>query len=89
MKNFFKTASKVDNFNLDLGTELRKLTMMIGEFSQTFIGKMSDGLQEGLVSFVKGGMANQASLIFAQHQAAQLPQAMALKKVVGFQCIII
>ena len=85
MKNFFKTASKVDNFNLDLGTELRKLTMMIGEFSQAFIGKMSDGLQEGLVGFIKGGMQNQANLIFAQHQAAQLPEAMALKKVVGFQ----
>ena len=64
MKNFFKVSSKVDNFNLDLSTELGKLTKMVGNFSQTFIGKISDSLQEGLVGFIQGGMASQASKIF-------------------------
>ena len=47
MKNFFKTASKVDSFNLDYNTELRKLSMMISDFSQPFIGKISESVQEG------------------------------------------
>ena len=85
MKNFFKVASKTDNFNLDMNTELRKLSMMVSDFSQPFIGKISDSLQEGLVGFIKDGMASQASLIFTQHEAAQLPQAMALQKVISFQ----
>ena len=54
MKNFFKVANKVDNFNFDLSTEIGKLTKMVGNFSQTFIGKMSDSLQEGLVGFIQG-----------------------------------
>ena len=52
MKNFFKVSSKVDNFNLDLSTELGKLTKMVGNFSQTFIGKISDSLQQGLVGLL-------------------------------------
>ena len=52
MKNFFKVASKTDNFNLDMNTELRKLSMMVSDFSQPFIGKISDSLQEGLVGFI-------------------------------------
>ena len=83
MKNFFKVANKVDNFNLDLSTEIGKLTKMIGNFSQTFIGKMSDSLQEGLVGFIQGGMASQASKIFA----SQVPGALGL--VVDFQTAMI
>ena len=48
MKKFFKIASKTDNFNLDLSTELSKLTKMVGNFSKTFIGKISDSLSQGL-----------------------------------------
>ena len=83
MKNFFKVSSKVDNFNLDLSTELGKLTKMVGNFSQTFIGKISDSLQEGLVGFIQGGMASQASKIFA----SQVPGA--LGKVVDFQTAMV
>ena len=83
MKNFFKVASKVDNFNLDLSTELQKLTKMVGNFSQTFIGKISDSLQEGLVGFIQNGMASQASKIFA----SGIPGA--LGKVVDFQTAMI
>ena len=89
MKNFFKVASKTDNFNLDMNTELRKLSMMVSDFSQPFIGKISDSVQEGLVGFLKDSMASQASLIFTQHQAAQLPQALALQKVISFQTAMI
>ena len=83
MKNFFKVSSKVDNFNLDLSTELGKLTKMVGNFSQTFIGKISDSLQEGLVGFIQGGMASQASKIFA----SQVPGATG--KVVDFQTAMV
>ena len=83
MKNFFKVANKVDNFNLDLSTEIGKLTKMVGNFSQTFIGKISDSLQEGLVGFIQGGMASQANKIFA----SQVPGALGL--VVDFQTAMI
>ena len=38
LKNYFKIASEADNFNLDLPTELSKLTKMVGNFSKTFVG---------------------------------------------------
>ena len=72
MKNFFKTASKVDSFNLDYNTELRKLSMMISDFSQPFIGKISESVQEGLVGFLKDSMSSQATQIFTQYAAAQI-----------------
>ena len=89
MKNFFKVASKVDNFNLDLPTELNKLTKMVGNFSKTFIGKISDSLGQGLVSFIDTSMMNQANLIFKQYQLAQLPRSLALKAVKSFQSSLI
>ena len=89
MKNFFKVASKVDNFNLDLPTELNKLTKMVGNFSKTFIGKISDSLGQGLVSFMDTSMMNQANLIFKQYQLAQLPRSLALKAVKSFQSSLI
>ena len=42
LKNYFKIASEVNNFNLDLPTELSKLSKMVSNFSKTFIGKISD-----------------------------------------------
>ena len=89
MKNFFKVASKVENFNLDLSTELQKLTKMVGIFSKTFIGKISDSLGQGLVSFIDTSMMNQANLIFKQYQLAQLPRSLALKAVKSFQSSLI
>ena len=89
MKNFFKVASKVENFNLDLSTELQKLTKMVGNFSKTFIGKISDSLGQGLVSFIDSSMMNQANLIFKQYQLAQLPRSLALKAVKSFQSSLI
>ena len=89
MKNFFKTASKVDSFNLDYNTELRKLSMMISDFSQPFIGKIAESVQEGLVDFLKDSMSSQATQIFTQYAAAQLPYSLALKSVTSFQTSMI
>ena len=89
LKNFFKVASKTENFNLDLSTELQKLTKMVGNFSKTFIGKISDSLGQGLVSFMDTSMMNQANLIFTQYQLAQLPRSLALKAVKSFQSSLI
>ncbi len=89
LKNFFKVASKTENFNLDLSTELQKLTKMVGNFSKTFIGKISDSLGQGLVSFMDTSMMNQANLIFKQYQLAQLPKSLALKAVEAFQSSLI
>ena len=89
MKNFFKTASKVDSFNLDYNTELRKLSMMISDFSQPFIGKIAESVQEGLVGFLKDSMSSQATQIFTQYAAAQLPYSLALKSVTSFQTSMI
>ena len=89
MKNFFKIASEVDNFNLDLSGELSKLTKMVGNFSKTFIGKISDSLQKGLVSFIDNSMMTQANLIFTTFAAAQIPRPIALKAVEAFQSSLI
>ena len=89
LKNYFKIASEADNFNLDLSTELSKLTKMVGNFSKTFIGKISDSLSQGLVGFIDSSMMNQANLIFTQYQLAQLPRSLALKAVKSFQTALI
>ena len=89
MKNFFKIASEVDNFNLDLSGELSKLTKMVSNFSKTFIGKISDSLQNGLVSFIDNSMMTQANLIFTTFAAAQIPRPIALKAVKAFQSSLI
>ena len=89
LKNYFKIASEAGNFNLDLSTELSKLTKMVGNFSKTFIGKISDSLSQGLVGFIDSSMMNQANLIFTQYQLAQLPRSLALKAVKSFQSALI
>ena len=89
LKNYFKIASEVNNFNLDLPTELSKLSKMVSNFSKTFIGKISDSLSQGLVSFIDSSMMNQANLIFTQYQLAQLPRSLALKAVKSFQSALI
>ncbi len=83
MKNYFKMATKSANFNMDLSTELTKLTKSVGNFSQSFIGQISDSLQTGLVSYVQGGLAGVASKIFSSGVKG------ALGKVTSFQSSLI
>lgn len=83
MKNYFKMATKSANFNLDLSTELSKLTKSVGNFSQSFIGQISDSLQTGLVSYVQGGLAGVATKIFSSGVKG------ALGKVTSFQSSLI
>lgn len=85
MKNYFKMASKAQNFNLDLSGELSKLTKMVGNFSKSFIGKISNSLQSNLVSFISGGMSKLASQIFSANPIAKI----ALSKVTAFQTSLI
>ena len=65
VQNYFNMVSKVDNFATDLPNELSKLTNSIGSSAQTFIGSISNSLQDSLVSFVDGGMAKLASQVFS------------------------
>ena len=65
IQNYFNMVSNVNNFATDLPNELSKLTKSIGSASQTFIGSISNALQDSLVSFVDGGMAKLASQVFA------------------------
>ena len=65
VQNYFNMVSKVDNFATNLPNELSKLTKSIGSASQTFVGSISNALQDSLVSFVDGGMAKLASQVFA------------------------
>ena len=65
VQNYFNMVSKVNNFATDLPNELSKLTKSIGSASQTFVGSISNALQDSLVSFVDGGMAKLASQVFA------------------------
>ena len=65
VQNYFNMVSKVDNFATDLPNELSKLTKSIGSSAQTFIGSISNSLQDSLVSFVDGGMAKLASQVFS------------------------
>ena len=65
MQNYFNSVSKVNDFATDLPNELSKLTKSIGAASQTFVGRISNALQDSLVGFIDGGMAKLASQIFA------------------------
>ena len=65
VQNYFNMVSKVNNFATDLPNELSKLTKSIGSASQTFVGSISNALQDSLVSFVDNGMAKLASQVFA------------------------
>ena len=65
VQNYFNMVSNVNDFATDLPNELSKLTKSIGSASQTFIGSISNALQDSLVSFVDGGMAKLASQVFA------------------------
>ena len=78
--NFFDKASKVNDFTTDLPNEITKLTDSIGGASSTFVGRISNSLQDSLVEFIDGGMSKLSSQIFSS-----LPGADALGKVKSFQ----
>ena len=67
MKNYFNSVSNVNDFATDLPNELSKLTKSIGSVSQTFVGRISNALQDSLVGFIDGGMAKLAAQTFSQY----------------------
>ena len=76
MKNYFNSVSKVNDFATDLPNELSKLTKSIGSVSQTFVGRISNALQDSLVGFIDGGMAKLAAQTFSQYSAMKIPGAL-------------
>ena len=81
MKNYFNKVSNVEDFTTNLPGELRKLTKSIGDAASSFIGRISNALQDSLVKFIDGGMAKLASQIFSANPIASV----ALKLVKQFQ----
>jgi len=80
-KNFFDKASKVNDFTTNLPSEITKLTESIGAASQTFVGRISNSLQDSLVSLIDGGMSKLASLYFSTNPIASI----AISKIKSFQ----
>ena len=80
-KNFFDKASKVNDFTTNLPAEITKLTESIGAASQTFVGRISNSLQDSLVSLIDGGMSKLASLYFSTNPIASI----AISKIKSFQ----
>ena len=80
-KNYFNKISKVNDFTTNIPGELKKLTNSIGGASQSFVGAISNSLQDSLVKFIDGGMAKLASLYFSMNPIASV----ALKLVKKFQ----
>ena len=81
MKNYFKKISNVNDFTTNLPGELTKLTNQIGSAASSFIGRISNALQDSLVKFIDGGMAKLADFMFATNPLAKV----ALGKIKGFQ----
>ena len=81
MKNYFNKVSNVADFTTNLPGELRKLTSQIGSAANSFIGRISNALQDSLVKFIDGGMSKLASQIFSMNPIASV----ALKLVKQFQ----
>ena len=80
-KNYFNKISKVNDFTTNMPGELKKLTNSIGGASQSFVGAISNSLQDSLVKFIDGGMAKLASLYFSMNPIASV----ALKLIKRFQ----
>ena len=81
MKNYFNKISNVADFTTNLPGELSKLTNQIGSAASSFIGRISNALQDSLVKFIDGGMAKLADFMFATNPLAKV----ALGKIKGFQ----
>ena len=85
MKNYFNKVSNVADFTTNLPGELNKLTNQIGAAANSFVGRISNALQDSLVKFIDGGMAKLADLLFATNPIAKI----AMSKIKGFQSSMI
>ena len=81
MKNYFQKVNNVADFTTNLPGELQKLTKSIGSASSTFIGRISNALQDSLVKFIDGGMSKLSDFLFATNPLAKV----AMSKIKSFQ----
>ena len=84
-KNYFNKVNKVNDFTTNMPGELTKLTNSIGGASSSFVGQISNALQDSLVKFIDGGMSKLAASIFSANPIASV----ALGKVKSFQSSLI
>ena len=80
MKNYFSKVNNVADFTTNLPGELQKLTRQIGSASSTFIGRISNALQDSLVKFIDGGMSKLSDFLFATNPLAKV----AMSKIKSF-----
>ena len=81
MKNYFNKISNVADFTTNLPGELSKLTNQIGSAANSFIGRISNALQDSLVKFIDGGISKLSDLLFASNPIAKV----AIGKIKSFQ----
>ena len=67
MGNFFDRVTKVGAAGLNMSSEINDIVGKIGATSNQFVGQIGNGLADSMVGFMKGGMAAQATRIFAQY----------------------
>ena len=67
MGNFFDRITKVGASGLNMSSEINEIVGKIGATSNQFVGQVGNGLADSMVGFMKGGMAAQATRIFAQY----------------------
>jgi len=67
MGNFFDRVTKVGASGLNMSSEINDIVGKIGATSNQFVGQIGNGLADSMVGFMKGGMAAQATRIFAQY----------------------
>ena len=67
MGNFFDRVTKVGASGLNMSSEINDIVGKIGATSNQFVGQIGNGLADSMVGFMKGGMAAQATQIFAQY----------------------
>lgn len=64
--NFFDRVTKIGASGLNMSSEINDIVGKIGATSNQFVGQIGNGLADSMVGFMKGGMAAQATRIFAQ-----------------------
>ena len=67
MGNFFDRITKIGAAGLSMPSEINDIVGKIGATSNQFVGQIGNGLADSMVGFMKGGMAAQATRIFAQY----------------------
>ena len=65
MGNFFDRVTKVGATGLNMSSEINDIVGKIGATSNQFVGQIGNGLADSMVGFMKGGMATEATGIFA------------------------